>query len=158
MLWRWLNYLYRGSPSGQSPCFVWHWINTWSDPEPSPVWCVSFIQDRFLHNGLWQAEVDRMYYDLAPLPYLTPEELFCTCVLRKDSLTSRMRNIWSLYLFSKQDTAPPCSCHNLYLEVSVHRGQIPFAQSGTHLSPASAYFVRGRVEDFMFVKVLLTRK
>ena len=70
-----------------------------------------------------------------PLPSLTPEESFCTCVVPEVSLTSRMRNMWSLYLLSKQDAAPPCSCHNLYLEVSVHRGQIPVAQPGTHLSP-----------------------
>ena len=33
------------------------------------------------------------------LPSLTPEDLFCTCVVWKVSLTSRMRNTWSLYLF-----------------------------------------------------------
>ena len=43
--------------------------------------------------------------------------------------------MWSFYLSSKQDSAPPCSSHNLYLEVSVHRGQRLVAQSGTYLLP-----------------------
>ena len=96
-------------------------------------------------GGFWQA--DKIYYGLAPLLSLTPEDAFCARVIREVSLTSRMRNMWSLSF--KQDTAPPCSCHNLYLEVSVHRGQIPVAQPGIHLSPASmlAYLQRGFSRD-----------
>ena len=70
-------------------------------------------------------------------PSLTPEESFCTYVVQVVSLTSRMRSMWSLYLLSKQDAASPFSCHNFYLEVSVDMGQIPVAQLGTYLSPAS---------------------
>lgn len=72
-----------------------------------------------------------------PLPSLTPEEPFCTCVVWEVSLTLRRRNVWSLHLLAKQDSAPPCSCHNFFLEVFVQRGQIPGAQPGAHLSPAS---------------------
>ena len=76
---------------------------------------------------------------LVPHPSLTPEESFCACVVRKDSLTSRMRNTWSLYLLSKEDSAPPCSCHNFYLEVSVHGGQVSVVQ-WTYPSPVSIPF------------------
>ena len=68
---------------------------------------------------------------------LTIKKTFCTCVVREVSLTSRMRNTWSLYLLSKQDSAPLCPCHYLYFGVSVHRGQIPATQPGAHLPPAS---------------------
>ena len=37
------------------------------------------------------------------------------------------------YLLSGQDSAPP----PFHLALSVHRGQIPAAQPGAHLSPAS---------------------
>lgn len=50
-----------------------------------------------------------------------------------------MRNMWSLYLLSKQDSVPPCSYRNLNLEVSVHGGQSQGAQPGTHPSPASIH-------------------
>ena len=97
--------------------------------------CASFCQEGFQHRGLWGGW--HTYYGMVPPPFLTPEEPFCACVVREASLTSRMRNTWSLYLLSKQDSAPPCSCHYLYLGVSVHRGQIPAAQPGAHPSPAS---------------------
>ena len=72
-----------------------------------------------------------------PLPSLTLEEHFYVCLVWEISLASRMRNTWSLYFLFKQDSAPPCSWHNLYLEVSVHRRQVPVAHPGTCLSPAS---------------------
>ena len=50
--------------------------------------------------------------------------------------------MWSLYLLSKQDSAPLCSCHYLYLGVSVHRGQIPAAQPGAYPSPASRFWIQ----------------
>ena len=43
-----------------------------------------------------------------PLPSLTPEKPFCTRVVWEVSLASKMRIMWSLYLSSKQDSAPPC--------------------------------------------------
>ena len=70
-------------------------------------------------------------------PFLTPEEIFCTFVVGQISSTSRMRNMWSLYLLSKQDSVPPCSRHYLYLGVSVHGEHVPAATSGTHLSTSS---------------------
>ena len=79
----------------------------------------------------------------APSLLWSTEEPFCTCVVREASLTLRMRNMWSLYLLSKfkQDSAPPCSCHYLYLEVSVHRGQISAVQPGVCLSGMSVVVI-----------------
>ena len=69
--------------------------------------CASFSQDGFQHRGFW--DVTKHVIIWCPLPSLTPEEPFCTCVIWKVSLTSRMRNVWSLYLLSKQDSASPSS-------------------------------------------------
>ena len=87
-----------------------------------------------------------------PLLSLIPEEPFCTCVVPEFSLTSRMRNMWSLYLLSKQDSAPPCSCHNLYPEASVHRGHIPVAQPQRDRYPSISYQEKmwGGGEDHLF--------
>ena len=51
-----------------------------------------------------------------PLPSLTPEELFCTCVVWEVYLTPRLRKMWPPYLLRKQGPAPRCSCHCLYLK------------------------------------------
>ena len=53
------------------------------------------------------------------LPFLTSKELFCTCVAKKFSLTSRVRNIWSLYFIWAGLTLSYYLC----LGVSIHRGQ-----------------------------------
>ena len=53
------------------------------------------------------------------------EEHFCTCEVRKVSLTLRMGNMWSL------------TWAGLTRRVSVHRGQAPAAQPRARLSPAS---------------------
>ena len=148
-----LNHLYGGSPSGLP--LVNHLAlsdleSTFSLTQgPTLCTCTSFIQDGFQGKGFW--EIDRMYYSLvSPTPAsLTPKEPFCTYVVLEVSL--RMRNMWSLYLLSKQDTAPPCSCHNLYLEVSVHRGQLSVAQSGTHLSSAS-YTTEKKVHNSLLLE------
>ena len=81
-------------------------------------------------------KVDITYCGVAPPPFLALEEPFCACVVRKVSLTSRMRYMWSLYLLSGQDSAPLCSSYYLCLGVSVHRRQSSAAQPGAHLSPA----------------------
>ena len=59
-----------------------------------------------------------------PLPSLTPEETFHSCVVWEVSLTSRMRNMWSLYLLSECDSAS-CSCHYLNFGVSGHKEKVP---------------------------------
>ena len=89
-----------------------------------------------------------------PLHSLTPEEPFCTCVIWEVSLTSRMRNMWSPYLLPGLESAPPCSCHYLYLEVSVHRGQIPAAQPGPLLPPASNIYIplKSGCSQIFFIK------
>ena len=96
--------------SGRSSCL--------SDLEPprdltqGPLLCVraSFSQDGFYHQGVW--EVDKNYRDLVPLPTLTPRGAFLYMCRSGGSLTSSIRNMWSLYLLSEQDPAPPCSFHN----------------------------------------------
>ena len=75
-------------------------------------------------------KVDTTYYGVAPPPFLAPKEPFCTCIVGKFSLTSRMRNMWSLYFFSGQDAAPLYPYHYLYIGASVHRGQTSAAQPG----------------------------
>ena len=68
---------------------------------------------------------------LTPLPFWPPRSF----LVGKVSLTSRMRNMWSL----------SCIWAGLRLSfhlsfcygISVHRGWTPFAQPGTQISPAS---------------------
>ena len=56
--------------------------------------CASLSQDGFQQRGLWV--VDITYYGVTPLPFLSSKEPFYACVVGKLSLTSRMRNTWSL--------------------------------------------------------------
>ena len=67
-------------------------------------------------------------------------------------MTSRMRNMWSYYLLSKQNATPLCSYHHVYLDVSVHRRQIPVAQLGTHLFPASSGGVGREGYELVLIK------
>ena len=64
-------------------------------------------------------QIDITYYGVAPLPFLTSKELFCTCVAKKFSLTSRVRNMQSLYFIWAGLTLSYYLC----LGVSIHRGQ-----------------------------------
>ena len=82
-----------------------------------PPLCVHASFSQMDSKGFWK--IDQTYYGLAPPPFSDLWGAFlCTCVVWEVSLTSRRRNVWSLYLSSKQDSAPPCSCHYLYLGVS----------------------------------------
>ena len=93
-------------PDSLWPIISSRFICLWLDSGPCP-------QDGFEHEGLW--EVDRMYYFLVPLLSLTPpEEAFCECVVLGVSLTSKMRNRWSLSFIQVG-----CS---LYLEVICPQG------------------------------------
>lgn len=121
--------------SGQSSCSVWPWVHIWPDSGPSPV-CKHVLAEMNSSTRV-SGKFTGPIMVWCPLPSLTPEEIFWACVFQDVSLKTRMRSMWSLYLLSKQDTAPPCSCHKLYLEVSVRREQIPVAQPATLLSPAS---------------------
>ena len=67
-----------------------------------------------------------------PPSLLTSKKAFGPCIVRKFSLTLRMRNTWSLSLLSGQGSASPPSCSCLHLGVSVHRGPTPAAQPVTH--------------------------
>ena len=100
----------------------------------------SLSQNGFQHRGLWEGW---HYLKWGGIPSLFDfQGPFLHMCSWEASLTSRMRNMWSLYLLSGKDSAPPCSCHYLYLGVSVHRGQIPTAQPGAHLSPVSIAILR----------------
>ena len=96
-----LNHLYGGSPS-RLP-LPNHLASSGFGLTQGLCAGASFSQDGFYEEVIW--EIDKMYYGLMPLPSLTPEEPFCKCVVPEVSLTSRMRNRWSL--LSKQDPAPP---------------------------------------------------
>ena len=69
---------------GLSFWFAWFWVCIWYISGSSPVcaWA-SFSQDGFQQRGLWVA--------LTSLPFWPPRSF----LVRKVSLTSRMRNMWS---------------------------------------------------------------
>lgn len=121
LLWRWFQSLGWGRPSRLPLALSPHlaWLGA------LPCVRASFSQGGSLCKGFW--EVHRMCCGPAPLSSPSP-------VVWEGSLTSRMRNTWSLPLWAKQDSAPPCLSHNLYLEASVHRGQIPTVHPGTSIS------------------------
>ena len=50
-----------------------------------------------------------------------PQESLCACVVKKVSLTSRIRNTWSYYVLPGQGSAPPYHCHYCYLQVFTGR-------------------------------------
>ena len=120
--------------SSQPSCFVWPWVHIGPDSGPSPV-CIHIFYPRSIlvqeFMGSWQ---DLLWSGTPSLWFEVP---FCAYTVQELSLTSRRRNMWSLCFSSKQDSASPCSCYNLYPKVSVLRGQILVAQPGTHLFPAS---------------------
>ena len=133
-----LNHLYGAFLLG----FLWSIIllclvvvRIWFISGSSPV-CVRLLAKMDSSEEVY-GEVDITYYGVVPPLFLAPEEPFCACVVGEVSLILRMRNMWSLYLFSGQSSAPPSSCYCLHLGVSVYRGQGPAAQPGAHLSPAS---------------------
>ena len=74
------------------------------------------------------------YYGVALRSFLTPKKTLCTCVMEKVSLTSRMKNLWSLYMSRTELLSAP---YHFYLGLLVHRGQTSTAQPGAHLSAAS---------------------
>lgn len=76
------------------------------------------------------------YCGLASLPFLTSRESFCECVVRKVSLTLRMRNVWSFisYLGRPQLLFAPANIFFLeYLSTGV-RLQL-FGPGSTFLLP-----------------------
>ena len=103
--------------SGQSSCFAWLWVRIWFILGSSPV-RVGISQPRWILARRPMGRLTSPAMGWCPPPFLTPEEPFCACVVGKVSLTSRMRNMWSLYLLSGQNSAPLCPCHYCYLKVS----------------------------------------
>ena len=90
--------------------------HTWPALGPSQHEWATFFQDGFQPRGLWEAWHHLLWG--GTLSFLTPKEAFCTYVVGQISLTSRMRNMCSLYILSGQDSAPLCPCHYCYLKVS----------------------------------------
>ena len=102
-LWPVIFFFYHNLPAlGPSPTCVSNYFPRWIPVQRPMV-------------GVWH----HLFWGSAP-SFLTPKESFCTCVAGEVFLTSRMRNTWSLCLLFGQDSAPPCSCHCLYLRESVH--------------------------------------
>ena len=121
--------------SGQSFCFValsppLVWLRALPCVHP---YLLAKLDSRQVSLGSWQ--------NILSYGTPSPEDPFCTCLAWRSqgrvSLTSRMRNLWPLYLLSEQDSTSPCLCCYLCLGVSVHKGWIPAAQPGAHLCPAS---------------------
>ena len=99
---------------------------------------ISLSHDGFQRRSLWEGWHHLLWGAVSSL--FDPRGALLCIVVRKVSLTSRMRNMWSLYLLSEWDSAALCLCYYLFLEVSVHRGQTSAAQPGDHLSSASTPF------------------
>ena len=98
---------------------------------------------------------DITYCGVVAPPSLTLEEAFCACVVGKVSLTSRMRNTWSLYLSSL--ICAGLSSSSLLLLSSCwsicSQGLNPAAKSAAHLSPAS--YIQQDLLSFGFLIVSL---
>ena len=83
-----LNHLYGGSPSGLlDNRLAFSGLECkFGLTQGLPLCaCTSFSQGGFCSQSFW--EFDRMCYSLVPLPSLTPEEPFCSCVVLEVSLT-----------------------------------------------------------------------
>ena len=76
-------------------------------------------------------EADTTYYGMVSPPFLTP---MCS---QGDLLDLKYEKYVVPLSFVQQGLAPPCPCHCVYLEASVHRGQVPTEVNGGHLSPTS---------------------
>ena len=135
-LWSIISFLFHIWPVlGFSPTCMCIFLPTWIPVEkPWGGWC------HLLWGGTLRISEN------------SPKEFFCIYVVRELSLSSRLRNMWSLYLLSMQDSAPPCSCHSLPW-VSVHKGQIPAAQPGVYLSPASPWSWTSQVLEIIEIIV-----
>lgn len=75
-------------------------------------------------------KADTTYYGMVSPPFVTPMN-------SQGDLDLKYEKYVVLLSFIQQGLAPPCPCHCLYLEASVHRGQVPAEINGGHLSPAS---------------------
>ena len=71
-------------------------------PASESIWFISGSSHAYTHIFQPRCLPDKRpmvvnitYYGVMPPPFLTSREPFCTCVVRKISLTSRMRNMWS---------------------------------------------------------------
>ena len=86
--------------------------------------CERWVQEQRDHFRTWWVILGGSGLRNGWVPSLTPEETFHSCVVWEVSLTSRMRNMWSLYFLSEHDSASPCSCHYLNFGVSVHKEKV----------------------------------
>ena len=75
-------------------------------------------------------KADTIYYGMVSPP-------FVTLMNSQGDLDLKYEKYVIPLPFIQQGLAPPCPCHCLYLEASVHRGQVPAEINGGHLSPAS---------------------
>ena len=103
-------------------------------PQGPPIVCTHLLAKRDSSKEAYE-QMGIPYYGVIPPPFLASKEHFYTCVVRKATLTSRMRSMWSFISFLGRALLLSHSCY--YLGASVLRGQTPAAQPGAHLSPAS---------------------
>ena len=128
----WLNHSHGGGPSGlplanHLACLDLAWLGAL----PSR-W---FLAQGSL--GSWQ----EVATDCAPA-FSDPEEPFCKCIVLEVSLTSRMRNRWSLSFIQAE-----CS---FYLEVICPQGIDYSCPARTHLSPVSPWRHPDPLISFMY--------
>ena len=109
---------------------------------PPPHARTSLSQDGFQHRGLWEGWHHLLWGGVPSL--FGPRGAFLHIYSQEVSLTSRKRNMWSVYLLSGQGSSPPCCCYYLYLGISVHRRETWAAQPGAHLPPASRRLINKR--------------
>ena len=96
--------------SDQSSYFAWLWVHTWFNPVSSPVWV--HPSAKMDSSAEAYEKVDITYYGVAPTPFLTPEEPFCTCVVREVFLPQEWEicNLFISYLIRTQLLFAPCCC------------------------------------------------
>ena len=89
-----LNHFTWGMSFRFPSCFAWFWVYIWFMSGSSLV-CTCISQLRQILSKMSMARLTLPTTELFPSPFLTWKEIFCLCVVRKVSLTSRMRNMWS---------------------------------------------------------------
>ena len=87
---------------GQSSCFAW---SVFGISQGAPM-CVH-LSTRWILAKRPRGRLASLTVGKRPSPFLTSKEPFCACVVRKVSLTSRMRNVWSFISYLGQ--GPACS-------------------------------------------------
>ena len=127
-LWGGLNHLHGGSSSTFLPAnhLALSGLESTFGPTQGLALCVRMhllpkMESSASVSGRLTGYIRMCYESGTPPPaFSDPEESLCLCSLGGLLEVKNEKYVYRLY---KQDSAPPCSCHNLYLEVSVHKRQ-----------------------------------